>query len=131
MLARVSKVDYVPDDPLDELAARARAHAEYVIEHKELASILIRDNSSLAPNYRRRHQRRERPYIARWIELVQRAYPDRTEDEATTATFGALALLNSVGNWPASARTADNLAQLIADLALGAVRALGAAPVDA
>jgi len=124
---RIGGVEIEESDSLAELAFLAGAHAAFVVEHKELASILIRDNSSLSATHRRRHQRRERPYIARWIDCVSRAFPDRSEREATTATFAALTVLNSAGNWPASARRVDDLPELLADLAMGAVLALAPA----
>jgi AcrR family transcriptional regulator len=112
------------DDPVEELRFLARAHAEFVIAHEELASILIRDDRSLAGPYRRRHHRRERPYIDRWIGCLQRCFPERTREELTTATFAMLQVLNSVGNWPRSARRTENLAELIPDMVLGALSML-------
>lgn len=113
------------DDPTEELAFLARAHAQFVLEHQVLASILIRDDRSLSEPFRRRHHRRERPYIERWISCLGRCYPDRGADELTSATFATLQMLNSPGTWPKSARRADNLAELLAGMALGALSALG------
>jgi len=113
------------DDPAEELAFLARAHAQFVLDHQVLASILIRDDRSLAEPYRRRHHRRERPYIERWITCLSRRYPDRSTDELTSATFATLQMLNSPGTWPKSARRSDGLADLLADMALGALSALG------
>lgn len=112
------------DDPRAELRFLAHAHARYVVENRELAVILVRDNSSLAKEYRRRHQRRERPYIARWIECVLRANPERSEAEATAAVFATLTVLNTVGTWPTAARKVDDPAALLAELAIGCVTAL-------
>ena len=46
LLVRVGDQEF--DDPWEELAFLANAHAEFVYEHQELASILIRDDRSLA-----------------------------------------------------------------------------------
>jgi AcrR family transcriptional regulator len=113
------------EDPAEELAFLARAHAEFVHEHQQLASLLIQDNRSLAEPYRRRHQRRERPYIERWISTLGECFPERSKDELTTATFAALQILNSIGTWPRSARKTEDLPRLVAEMALGAVFALG------
>ena len=86
--------------------------------------ILVRDDSSLAKEYRRRHQRRERPYIARWIALTQRAFPERSAGEATAAVFSALVVLNSVGTWPAAARKVPDVPATLAELAAGCITAL-------
>lgn len=112
------------DDAHDELRYLAQAHAEFVLAEQELAAIMIRDERSLAEPYKRRHTRRERPYIERWIACIERCLPNLTGDEATTATFAVLHMLNSVGTWPAGARQAAELATLTAEMALGAVHAL-------
>jgi AcrR family transcriptional regulator len=122
LLQRVNVASF--EDPIEELRFLARAHAEFVIEHHQLASILIRDDRSLAPAHRRRHQRRERPYIKRWTDCIEQAYPHRTKDEATSATFASLHMLNSVGNWPPAARKSPELAALMADLVLGGIGSL-------
>ena len=123
LLVRVGDREF--DDPAEELAFLAHAHARFVFEHQELASILIRDNRSLAEPYRRRHARRERPYIERWLNCLGACFPNRTKDEITSATFAAIHMLNSIGTWPPSARRTEGLADLLAEMALGAVFALG------
>ncbi|HEX6391788.1 MAG TPA: helix-turn-helix domain-containing protein [Solirubrobacteraceae bacterium] len=112
------------DDAFEELAFLARAHAQFVLDHQVLASILIRDDRSLAEPFRRRHHRRERPYIERWISCLGRCYPNRTNEELTSATFAILQMLNSPGTWPKSARKTESLADLLAAMALGALSAL-------
>jgi AcrR family transcriptional regulator len=123
LLIRVGDQEF--DDPWEELAFLAKAHAEFVHEHQELASILIRDDRSLAEPFQRRHHRRERPYIERWIAVLGRCFPDRTEEERTTATFAILNMLNSTGTWPRSARRTEGVPDLLADMAYGAAMALG------
>jgi AcrR family transcriptional regulator len=113
------------EDPFEELSFLARAHAQFVLEHQVLASILIRDDRSLAEPFRRRHHRRERPYIERWISCLGRCYPDRGTDELTSATFAILQMLNSPGTWPKGARKTEGLADLLAEMALGALSVLG------
>ena len=123
LLVRVGDAEF--DDPWEELAFLARAHAEFVYEHQELASILIRDDRSLSEPFQRRHHRRERPYIERWISVLGRCFPDRSEDERTSATFAILHMLNSIGTWPRGARRTEGLPDLLADMAFGAASALG------
>jgi AcrR family transcriptional regulator len=123
LLVRVGDEEF--DDPWEELAFLANAHAEFVFEHQELASILIRDDRSLSEPFQRRHHRRERPYIERWIAVLGRCFPERSEAERTSATFAILHMLNSIGTWPRGARRTDGLPDLLADLAFGAAEALG------
>jgi len=114
------------DDPEEELRYLVATHAEFVVLNHQLAAVMIRDERSLADPYKRRHLRRERPYIERWISCVGRAYPQATAAQTTTATFAVLHLLNSVGGWPAGARQTEGLAQLLSDLALSSFAALEA-----
>ena len=113
------------DDPVDELRFLAREHAQFVVDHQELTSILIRDDRSLAEPFRRRHHRRERPYIERWIDCLVGCFPDRSRDQLTSAVFAAIHMLNSVGTWPAAARKTEGLAELMTEMTLGALFALG------
>lgn len=123
LLVRVGDREF--DDPWEELAFLTTVHAEFVLEAQELASIMIRDDRSLAEPFQRRHRRRERPYIERWIGVLGKCYPDRSKDELTSATFATLHMLNSIGTWPSGARRTKGLATLLADMAFGAVSALG------
>ena len=123
LLIRIGDAEF--DDPWEELAFLATAHAEFVFEQQALASILIRDDRALAEPFQRRHHRRERPYIERWIGVIGRCFPDRSEAELTSAAFGAFSLLNSIGTWPRDARRTEGLAGLVADMAFGAVASLG------
>lgn len=122
LFARIG--DETFEDPWDELRFLADAHARFVMEHQELASILIRDDRSLAEPYRRRHHRRERPYIERWISCLERRFPNRSKDELTSATFAVLQMLNSAGTWPKGARRSPGLATLLTEMALGALATL-------
>ena len=111
-------------DPLEELTVLVRIHARFVIAQQDVAMIMIRDESSLAPTYRRRHNRRVESYVDRWIDCLRRAFPDRDPAEAVTATAATLSLLNSVGYWPPAARTVADLPALLVELAMGALGAL-------
>lgn len=123
LLVRVGQDEF--DDPIEELTFLAREHARFVVDHQEPASILIRDDRSLAEPFRRRHHRRERPYIERWINCLEACFPERDKDELTSAVFGILNMLNSVGTWPRAARKTEGLADLLAEMTLGALLALG------
>ncbi|WP_284235502.1 hypothetical protein [Mycobacterium antarcticum] len=123
LITRVGSATF--DEPIDELRFLAVEHARFAIEHRELASILIRDNRSLPPTFRRRHERRERPYFERWTRCILTAFPGLTIQESTTATFASMHMLNSVGNWPASAHKLSDLANLLADMVIGSVTSIG------
>ena len=122
LLIRVGDDEF--DDPWDELAFLAKVHAEFAYENQELAALLGREDRSLAEPYQRRHRRREGPYIERWIRVLGRCFPERTEEEWTSATFAIVHMLNSVGTWPRGSRRTELLPDLLADMAYGAAASL-------
>jgi AcrR family transcriptional regulator len=124
LLRYVNAAEQPKDDPRAELEYLARAHADFVLAHEELATILVRDSSALAPASRRRYQRRQRPYIARWTACLSELHPERTEDEITTVVFASLSTLTSVGSWPAAAKRAPNVAELLAGVVSNGLRVL-------
>jgi AcrR family transcriptional regulator len=101
------------DDPFAELEHRVRAHAMYMIEEPQLASIWIREHRSLSGPYLRRHHRRELRYVDGWSDCLQRCFPDLTSDQVTTATWMALGTLNSMAQWPPAVLSAESLADAL------------------
>jgi AcrR family transcriptional regulator len=116
------------DDPREELDHLIRAHAAYVVEHWRLASIWAREDRALQEPFRRRHHRRERQYLDRWVDMLGRLYPDRPQDELLTVVWAVTSMLNAVGTWPRAARERKDLANLLSDLVESALAALTVAP---
>jgi AcrR family transcriptional regulator len=105
------------DDPFVELEALTRGHAAFVLQERKLAGVKIREERSLAVQYRRRLHRRERRYIDRWTGCMERCYPERDAAELMTSVFVALGALNSVATWSADAvkdpRTTDWIVETV------------------
>src|SRR4051794_17790158 len=112
------------DDPRAELDHLIRAHAAYVVEHWRLASIWAREDRALQEPFRRRHHRRERQYIDRWVDTLHRIHPDRTGDELLSVVWAVTSMLNTVGTWPRAARERKGLVELLTDLVESALEAL-------
>jgi AcrR family transcriptional regulator len=112
------------EDPREELDHLIRAHAAYVIEHWRLASIWAREDRALQEPFRRRHHRRERQYIARWVEVLGRVHPDRSSEDVTSVVWAVTSMLNSIGTWPRAARERKDLADLLTELVESALSAL-------
>jgi AcrR family transcriptional regulator len=111
------------DDPWEELAALAQGHVLFVLSERKLAGVRIREERSLAEPFRRGLHRRERRYFERWIDCVERCYPDRDKRELTTATHLTLGALNSVATWPADAVKVPDTAETIVAVLLRGLRA--------
>ena len=89
------------------------------------------NGSSLAEPFRRGLHRRERRYIERWLDCMQRCYPDRDKGELTTATHVALGALNSVATWSADAVKGDQTPDIITSVVLRGLREFDTASAKA
>lgn len=111
-------------NPQAELDHLIRAHAEFALSDRELISVYAREDRSLAEPFRRRIHRRQRQYVERWIEVLRRCYPDRSDDELTSAAYAAIGLLVSVAHWPRAALQTEGLVDLLAAVVMGGLSAL-------
>lgn len=118
------------EDPWEEMEHLIRAQTEFALEHVKLAVIWVREVQMLAPDYRRRFRRRELQYIDRVVDVLERCFPERSRDELTGAAWSILYQTNSVGLWPAKSRRIPDLVDLVADLILGGLQALGEKPAS-
>ena len=65
------------------------------------------------------------------IEVLRRCYPERAEDELTSAAYAMIGLLLSIAHWPREARTTARLESLLESLVVGGLSALEDRPHDA
>ncbi|MCV7102748.1 TetR/AcrR family transcriptional regulator [Mycobacterium palustre] len=121
ILVRLGEPD---EDPTAELNKLVRAFVGLAKSHERLVAIWLREQRSLAERYRREHDRRHRRINQRWIDCLKRCYPDRPTDEIVTTTRGIQLLLLSESLRPPGGRRAKQAEELLAQLALAAVRAL-------
>jgi AcrR family transcriptional regulator len=127
--ALMSRLGSRLEDPRDELDHLVETHAGFVVDHRELAAIVVRDARSLVAPYRRAHTRRQGRYIARWISCVERRYPSLTRDQATSATFAALHFLNSVALWPGAESRPEESTRLLREMVVGLLAPLEEVPL--
>lgn len=113
------------EDPWEDLEHLVTAQAEFALEHIKLAVIWVREAQMLTPQHRRRFRRREDQYIERVTGSLKRCFPDRSDEELTSAAWSVLYQTNCVGLWPAKARRTSNLSGLVSDMILGGLAALG------
>jgi AcrR family transcriptional regulator len=107
------------DDPWDELETLIAGHAAFIVDHRALAGVWIREGRLLSDTFRNRIYRRQRGYIDRWIDTVQRCLPDRRAEDLTTLTFAAIGSLNSMATWPPAALQGDPIRLITAAIVDG------------
>lgn len=113
----------VRDDPAEELECLAHANATFVIEKRELLSVFNREDRALPPEARRRLHRRQREYAERWVTALAALHPDLERAKLVAIANAAIGMLLSVTAWPREALRAKGLAEFLAQLAIGMVRA--------
>jgi AcrR family transcriptional regulator len=118
------------EDPWEELEGLVLGHLTLVLSERKLSGVKIREERSLAEPFRRGLHRRERRYVERWIDCLERCYPDRDRDELTTASHVALGALNSVATWSPEAVKAPETPEIIASVVMRGLRTFGPAAAE-
>jgi AcrR family transcriptional regulator len=93
----------VPDareDPLAELDELIDRNLGMTLEYRELASIWAREERALSAPYLRRLRRRERQYVARWVDCLERCFPHRDEVELTASARAAIGTIVALAMRP-------------------------------
>jgi AcrR family transcriptional regulator len=124
LLTRVGEPE---EDARADLEKLVRSFVGLSNSHERLVSIWLREQRSLAQRYRREHDRRRRRITERWIGCLQRCYPARSTDEIVTATRGVQLLLLSEALRPPGGQRAKQAEELLVQLGLSALAALGPA----
>ena len=112
------------DDPQEELRYLIAGHADFALEHERLAAIWMREQHALADPYRRRVQRRQKQYIDRWLECLDKCYPGRRRSDLTAVVRAVHAIMTSDGTRPTGAPRSPILKSLLTSAAEHAVLAL-------
>lgn len=121
ILLRLGEPD---EDPAADLEKLVRAFVGLAKSHERLVSIWLREQRSLAERYRREHDRRLRRVTERWIDCLQRCYPECSTDEIVTATRGVELLLLSEALRRPGGRRARHAEELLVQMGLASLRAL-------
>lgn len=115
------------EDAWAELRTLVRAQTTFALRDRELLSVYSREDRHLPESSRRRLHRRQRQHVDRWVDVLKRCFPERSERELTSAAYAMIGLLLSVAHWPREARGTDELEGLLEELVLGGLTTLGAA----
>lgn len=111
-------------DPREELARLVRAHVEFSVRRRRLSVVWQREQRALSGAHERSFRRRQRRYIDRWIDCLDRCYPGHERDTLVAAVRGVHALMFSDNGRPDGARPAPHLPELLTALATTALDSL-------
>lgn len=116
----------VREDPAEELENLVRAHAQFVLERRELLSVYTREDRALPEDARRRFRRRQRDYVDRWINALERLHPDHEREELATIAHAAIGMLMAATGWPQRLLRRPGSSGLLAELTLSTLSCLNA-----
>jgi AcrR family transcriptional regulator len=108
------------DDPIEDLRALARAHAEFALDDRELLSVYAREDRSLEGDHRRRLHRRQRQFVERWRTALARIDQTLDDGELTSMAYALIGMLISAAHWPREALSTPHLVDLLAELCVKA-----------
>ena len=111
-------------EPATTLKALIRAQIEFVLTDQRQVAIYVRESKSLSEDLRRRHNRRERAQIGRWVTTLGLVYPNRSKGELLSATHACIGMALSVAHWSKEALQTPGLDTLLYGLIQGALGAL-------
>lgn len=111
-------------DPKTRLDSLIRAQVDFVLADRRQVAIYSREISSLPDAMRRRHNRRERHQIDRWVSALEALYPQRSRAELLSATHASIGMTLSVVHWSREALRAPNLNRLLYQLVHSALASL-------
>lgn len=120
----LAKVGEPEADPSADLEKLMRGFVAVARSHERLVAIWLREQRSLAERYRRDHDRRQRRITERWVQSLQRSYPDRSPDDLMTATRGLQLLLMSEALRPPRGRRSAQAEDLLVEMGMSGLAAL-------
>ena len=113
-------------EPVAALESLIRAQVEFALTDRRLVCIYTREIQSLSEMWRRRHNRRQRAQIKRWVDTLKAVYPHRTKTELQRAAHASIGMALSVAQWPHEVLRAPNLDTLLYGMIHGALETLAA-----
>lgn len=113
------------EDPWEELQHRVVTLVRYCVQQYKLASVFFREERSLEEPYRRRLHRREADYIQGWVDCLQRALPDRSQEDLWVTAQATVGMITSVVRWPPEVRNRESLPEHLTSMAIDGIASLG------
>ena len=115
----VDALNLKPDDALRKLVELS---AEALASDRDAAAMYFQESRNLGPADLTRFTKLQRTLISEWVDILRRARPDVSEEDAKVAVRAVGGLLNSVAYFTTS-MPAKQLGELLGTMALAALRA--------
>jgi AcrR family transcriptional regulator len=109
----------------DDLRALIRAQTTFARTERELLAIYTREQQALSKDSLRRLRHRQHQYTERWLESMERCFPNRARAVLISTTHVMMGLLLSSSDWPREVLAGDQLANLIEGLIWQGLGGLG------
>ncbi|WP_181780005.1 TetR/AcrR family transcriptional regulator [Pseudonocardia pini] len=113
-------------DPWEELSRLVKAHVEFSVGRRRLSVIWQREQRALSGAHERSFRRRQRRYIDRWVDCLDRCYPGHARDTLVAAIRAVHALMFSDSARPDGVREPTALPALLTGLTVAALDGLAA-----
>ncbi len=122
LIERIGAVTRQPAPPEEKLRAAMRAYLDVLIEHHDLAAVLLLEHRSLEPEFRARHIPRRDRFEKMWRDMIKQGQDEGvfcSADPALTAR-ALLGVMNWTITWlhPDGVLDAQALADQFGDLFL-------------
>jgi len=112
-----------PGSADDTLTGLVAFHVGFALNHPALITVQERNLANLTDADRKQVRALQRQYVEVWVSAIREAMPGLGERQARSAAHAVFGLINST---PYNRHLGDSeLAELLARLALGALRAVG------
>lgn len=127
-LLALTAVDSLPADPQIELDHLIESHIAFALADRRLLAVYAQDARSLPEPDRRRTRRRQRRYVERWVDVLDRAHPGHDPEDLQLAAHAAIGLIQSVIHWPPALLAPPGIEARIAARVRSGLDGLGEGP---
>jgi len=83
------------DGPRAQLEGLVAFHVDFALADADVIRVQDRDLASLSDADRHRVRRLQREYVDRWVDVLSRLHPDRSEEELRVRAHACFGLINS------------------------------------
>ena len=112
------------EDPLADVRELVSRHLLITFEQRELGSIWANEHRALSAEHARRVNRRSRKYLDEWVEILGRAFPERSAEDLLTAADAAIGTTTSMISRPGRPIRASETA-LVREMIIAGLMSLG------
>jgi AcrR family transcriptional regulator len=112
------------DDPLEEVRDLVTRHLDITLEQRELGSIWAHEHRALSPEHARRINRRSLEYLRQWVDILRRAFPERSDEDLMAAAGAAIGTTTSMISRPGRP-ISDRETEIVREMIIAGLLSLG------